>query len=192
MANSVKKTKRQIFVDIIIVALIAAFVIFLIIILNGRKETVTTTTTEKDKNSTVVCKTDKSIESGVFDFRGPKEHKHEIKVMLLNDKMDKISYTYSGTYESNKDAENAHAFLHASYNEYMGKFSQKASTFSPNFNNAGTEATINLFGQAGDINSYTGKLFFLDSNEYYKAKSLSSDMLKKLYENKGFSCDYQE
>ncbi len=192
MANSVKKTRRQLIVDIIIIILIAAFVIFLIVILSGRKETVTTTTTEKDKNSTLVCKTSKDLESGIFDYLSPNSHSHEIKIMLLNNKINKISYAYTGTYATDGAARNAHAFLHADYNEYMGKFSQKASDFSPNFNDAGTEVMISLFGQVENINSYTGKLFFLDSSEYNKAKTFSSDMLKKLYENKGFSCDYQE
>ena len=192
MANSVKKTRRQIVVDVIAVLLIAAFVIFLIIILNGRKETVTTTNTNKDKNSVIVCKSSSDLKNDVFNYFEPETHIHEIKIMLINNKMDKISYNYSGTYKSDNEAKSAHAFLHANYNEYLGKYSQKTSDFSPNFNDSGVEATISLFGTAEKVNSYTGKLFFLDSSEYYKAKSLSSDLLKKLYENKGFSCDYQE
>ena len=192
MANSVKKTRRQLILDIIIVILIAAFVVFLIVVLNGQKETVTTTVTDKDKNSTIVCKTSDDIENGVFSYLSPEAHTHEVKIILLNNKMDKISYTYSGTYKFDGEAKDAHAFLHANYNDYMGKYNQKTNLFAPNFNDAGAEVTISLFGQVKDVNSYTGKLFFLDSSEYNKVKSLSSDMLKKLYENKGFTCDYQE
>ena len=192
MANSVKKTRRQLIVDIIIVILIAAFVIALIMILNGGKETITTTTSEKDKNSTIVCKSSAHVENEVFKYGEPASFTHEIKVMLLNNKMDKLSYTYTGNYGSTTAAETAHAVLHASYNEYMGKFKQTPGYFSPNFSDAGAEASFNLFGEVNNINSYTGKIFFLDSSEYNKAKSLSSSMLKKLYENKGFSCDYQE
>ena len=191
MANSVKKTSRQLVVDIIIVLLIAAFVIALIVILNSGKETVTTTTTDQDKKDMLICKNHDDEKSFFKSSYQPSSVSHELRMIVSGNKLDTITMTYTGTYDDPTTAERARALMHADHNILLGSNNISEDIFSSLFSSEGSVVKIELFGRASDINSVTSKLFYIDTSEFYKVKNMSSSGLKTTFENKGFSCNYQ-
>lgn len=191
MSNSVKKAKRQIIVDIIVVVLIAVVVVAVILILSSGKETIVTEQGEDNETSVIICKNN-SNEKSFFHTTYNIKVDNELRFMMKNNKMDKLFATYKGELDDSATAEYVVSLMHADYNELLGKNNIHQNTFSPNFTTKDNTLTIELFGNVTDINSVTSKLFFIDASEFNKVKSLSSANLKKLIENKGFSCYYSE
>ena len=191
MANSVKKTRRQLVVDIIIVLLIAALIIILIVILNSGKETVTTTTTEQDEKEVLICKNHDDEKSFFKSSYKPSTVGHELRIIVSNNKLETITMTYTGTYDDPATAERARALMHADHNILLGSNNISEDVFSSLFNSEGNVVRIELFGKANDINSVTSRFFYIDTSEFYKVKNMSSSGLKTTFENKGFSCSYQ-
>ncbi len=188
MSNSVKKTRRQLAISIVIVVLITAVIVGVILILGSGKETKTVTSVESDVEKTIVC-TNSDDETSFFKSGYPNSAKHEVRIIVKNNKMDKLSMKYTGVYESEYVAEKSSGIIHAAYNDLLGKNSISQGVFSPNFMKNGSTLTIELIGEVKDINPVTAKLFYIDQSEFNKIKSFSLDGIKRTYENKGFSCD---
>ena len=204
MANSVRKEKKRLIIDIVIIVVIAVVTALVVWILTSGKTTNTVTTFEKDATGSVVCTIKGATSSNVdtdtdadkikpfFTDKRIRDYTETVKIILTNNKMDKISYSYDGVADDDKTAERVAAQFLADQNEYLGKYGVALNIFSPSFNNVGNKVEVRLFGKAGDINTYTGKLFYISSSEYYDARNFSADLLKKMYENKGFSCELQK
>lgn len=192
MSNSVKKTRRQLATSIVIVVLITAVVVGLILILGSGRETRTVTNEESDEEKTVVCTNSNDEKSFFKSGYSANPVKHEVRIITKNNKMDKLSIKYTGVYESEYITGKSSGLIHAAYNDLLGKNNIAQDIFSPNFMKNGSTLTIELYGNVNDINFVTSKLFYIEQSEFNKIKSLSTDGLKKIYENKGFSCDIMD
>ena len=148
-----------------------------------------TTTTEQDKSDSISCHIKKAIEGQFFDFRNVKTVFQEIKATFTNDKLSKLFYSYTGEYESNKDAETTSAFLTAQFNKHLGEHGVPLNNVSHTIYSIDSNVRVDLYAETKNINLYTGKLFLLDSNEFNTAKTLAPKTFEKLYKNKGFTCE---
>ena len=187
MSNSVKQEKRRLIMDIFIVVFILIIVLIVIWILSSGRETVVTSTTETEKQEKIICKTD-SDEASFFKSNLETSSEHEIRIVLINNKMSRLYTDYSFTFESNSIAENEAGVLHARHNEMLGKNNIPLDVFSINFSINDNTVKIEMFGEPKNLNSVTSKLFFIDASEFDKVKSMSSASIKTLYESKAFSC----
>jgi hypothetical protein len=77
----------------------------------------------------------------------------------------------------------------AQFNKYLGGHGISLNTVNHSMYSIDSEARIDLFTEAKNINLYTGKLFLLESNEFNTAKTLAPKTFEKLYKNKGFTCE---
>ena len=189
MSNSVKKERKKLIIDIVIIALIAIVVFWVVWILSSGKETVQTTTEVTDEADSVSCHISSDLEDGFFEFKEPTLINQEVKAIFTNKKLSKIYYSYTGEYDSSKKAESASALITAQFNEYLGGHGVSLSTVSHSIYNIDATVRADLYTEAKNINLYTGKLFLLDSNEFNTAKSLAPASFEKLYKNKGFVCE---
>lgn len=113
----------------------------------------------------------------------------EVKATLVDDKFDKISFVYTGTFADNNAAKVVSSAMHADYNIYMNGTPIDFSELSPNFSVIGNQVVINLFLTTETLTTETAKLIFLSASETSKIKNYSGGDLKKLYTDKGFSCN---
>ena len=192
MSNSVKKTKRQLAFSITIVVLVTALIIGIILVLNSGRETKTVTTTDKGAHGTLNCINHDDENSFYKSEYTATSVEHELRIVIKDDAMDKLSMKYIGTYENENIAKKSSALIHAKHNELLGSNNISQNIFSTNFSNTDNKLTIELFGEVKNINSVTSKLFYIDQSEFNKIKSFSSSQLKSTFENKGFSCTFQD
>ena len=82
--------------------------------------------------------------------------------------------------------------MHWNYDDFMGKTSIHQETLTPVFNNYNDEVSISLFFEKKYIVSELGSLLFLNQDESSKIKKYTINELKKIYENKNFSCKNNE
>ena len=189
MSNSVRKERKKLIIDIIVVAVIAVAVFLIVWILTSGKETVETSTEMTDETDSVSCYISSDLENGFFDFKEPNTIYQEVKAIFTNKKLSKIYYSYTGEYDSSKKAESTSAFMTAQFNEYLGGHGVSLNTVSHSIYNIDATVRADLYTEAKSINLYTGKLFLLDSNEFNTAKSLAPTSFEKIYKNKGFVCE---
>lgn len=112
----------------------------------------------------------------------------EVKITFNDDKIDKISLTYSGEYIDNDTAKKISSEMHAKYNLYMDTTSVGFDKLSPNFSVINAKVIVSLFLSIDTLNAETAKFLFLDENEVRNISNTTINSLKKKYTTKGFSC----
>lgn len=129
-----------------------------------------------------------NLEDAFFKDSSQLLAKHEIKYTFSDGKPDKISYTYTGTFDSSDSAKATMSFLHADYNNYMGKAGIYQESLYPSWNVVESDAVINLFIDNDQYNVATAKFLFMSEEEYTKQKIDNIARLESFYRTKGFSC----
>ena len=173
---------------------ISVFIILALVFLfmNGM-ETRTNEHIEQQAIAAISCSAN-GVENYFFDPNAANSIENVVKITFVNDKMDKMIFSYNGVYSSDSVAENDEANLHAKYNEYMGERSINPNILSPNFSRVKNNLQITLYiDDINNINNTTATFFFLDNDAVGNFKTYSIDQAKEFYEKKGFSCrDTQE
>lgn len=184
-----KTRKSTKFIPIIIVIILLLLGVFTIsFFLSDTSRTQTTVKTESETVSMLKC-TSKIVENPFFQAKAATTAEHEVKISFKDDVISKISYTYQGKFSSTEIAKESSAKMHADYNTYMGKDSEK---LSPHFNNIDSEVSIALYSEMTHIDSKNAKLFFLNDEMLSKLTKLDQKSLRDYYANKGFTCKYAD
>lgn len=191
MTNSVKKEKKQFAIDAVIVVVIAIAVLTVFWVLSSSKQTTTYSEAEVDASDALVCKNN-TDDGSFFKTSERISVSHEIRILVKKDALSTITLIYTGQFESKSATEYASGVLHADYNKHLSEYGLSPSEFAPRFNTEDNTLTITLYANVGAINSVSSKLFYIDSSEFNKVKSMDVDKLKSLYESKGFLCTIQE
>lgn len=192
MANSVKSEKKKLIIQIVIVVLIALLCGIVTWILTSGKETYTVSTTEHDKSVSVVCEINTAQEDSFFDYKNFNKINQQVKTVFVNNELKKIFYSSATEYDSAETASSMSATLLARYNIYLGKFNIPHSKMNSSFDTVNSTLRIDIYTESDNINSYTGKIFYIDSDEFYNIKSSNPNTLKNIFIGKGFSCKTQE
>lgn len=173
-----------------VVAILGVAVVFelIVLILSSERETKTSEPQAETAVSALYCKSAVPVEP-FFDSRSASEALHEIKVTFNKGVPDKFSYTYSGVYGSESEADQMRSRFHADYNIYLGTNNVNQESLYPTFTFDGAKAKINLFGVGEEsLNSVTARFFFLSADVVRELETYSSDELMKIYADRGFSC----
>ena len=189
MSESNRKKQQALYIGVIICILVAVAAI-LCLLFTG-KETRTSDSRNVYSTDMLSCKSTEP-EGAFFVAENAVDNKHEIKVTYENEKPAKISYTLTGNQDTEKAAEQAIASLHAKYNKYMAQYSLDPEALEPIFSDVKEAFKISLIADVDKINTATGALFFLDSTETLKLKNHANGDLEKIYETKGFSCEFSK
>ncbi|MBR2795879.1 hypothetical protein IKE13_02425 [Candidatus Saccharibacteria bacterium] len=166
---------------------IVLVVVFLLLNIFMPKEVYISDNNEPETIGSLYCKS--SSPGGVFfNSDKVKSAEHEIKITMLDDKVDKMNYTYTGIFESREETEKELSKMHADYNIYMSGTNIYQEDLYPTFSNLETKGVINLYIQNNTLNSATAKLMFLSNDEYSQFDKYDLEMLEKVYNDKGFVC----
>ncbi|MCR5700086.1 MAG: hypothetical protein K6G49_01470 [Candidatus Saccharibacteria bacterium] len=188
---SESKSKKQQYLYIGIIVCIVVAVAAILCLLFTSKETKISDNGKVHSIDILNCQAT-GPEGAFFVAENAVDNKHEIKVTFQNEKPTKISYTLTGDQSTAGATDQTIATLHAKYNIYMGQYGLDPETLEPIFSNVDEAFKISLITDVDKISSATGALFFLDANEATKLKNYASEDLEKIYEARGFSCEFSK
>lgn len=143
---------------------------------------------ENESLAVLDCKSE-SLVGAFFTLGNARGESHEIKATIKDEKPDKLTYTYIGTFADNTEAQGANATLHARYNIYMG---QNAEDAEPYFSAIGDRMKINLFIDSKRMSKKLSTVYALNLESDGELANYDYKTLKTTYEQKGFSCVYTE
>ena len=193
MKESDKQKRKKIIVQAVVLALIVAIIAIVIVLLTYKKETRTIETNEDGDMTALVCSSHDNGETAFFKSDTAKEVEHKVKLVYNNDNLQKMSYEYTGEYETKDIAEHDDAVLHARYNRYMGEHDKKSEMLTPVFQVVDNKLAIKLYLDSyKDMNSVISKLFYIGSGLEGTIGKNSLKDTKKYYEKKDFSCIISE
>jgi len=190
MGKNNRTDHKTIAVVFVIIAVCVAVVAFLLFVLNGRE----TRNSDGDTNILIgVLTCDSSSPTDVF-FKGSGEvsPNHKVKVTFRGGKYDIFDYTYSARYDGSDRVQSALSTLKAKYNKYMVSVGMHQDNLSPTFSNMGSELIINLYIERKNLTQGTGKLVFLNEQNFVDIDRYSVEDFKRMYSSKGFACQYTE
>ena len=178
---------------IIIVAILVfvAIIIFLIVQALLPKETHTSSDDTTSSVGSLYCKSANPVDP-FFASEKATAANHELKITLKDNRPDKMSYTYTGTFDSEETTSGVLSNMTASYNIYMGKTGIRIDELYPTFSNLGTTGIINLYLDDETFNKDTARFMFLSESDYADFDRISVNTLKSLYRTKGFTCQINE
>lgn len=125
--------------------------------------------------------------SFVFEEVSPVSYENVITAVFMDDELSSLSLEYKGEYASAAEADHARDLAESSYNLTMTeKYGMNITDFSRNISVSGdmVYATITAVSSK-DLGSKTAALFMLDGIQDFPS---SSQDMKVVYENGGFSC----
>lgn len=185
--NNNKRKQRIDAVKIVFLVCIIALVIYA---LTYKRETHIYETSDNSNTSALVC-TSNSNDSEVMFFNSDNvsNAEHKVKLVYINDTINKISYEFTGEYDSEWVAKEAKGSFNTKYNIYMGNHNLELNTLSPVFQYVGNKAKVELYlDDYKNMNPTIGELFFISSTSLDSIAKESKEETKNYYEKKGFSC----
>lgn len=186
-----EKKQIPVWIKWLIILCVIAVIVFIAWWFLRPKQTDVQSEDQTDKTVSLQCEVS-DIDGAFFESSTAQKITHEIRATFKNDKIDKMSYTFYGVYNSHSVAENVNAILHGQYNKYMGEQGLSQQSLNPDFATIGDDLKITLFTDRAKLSSLTTQFFFLDTDEYQRLASRSVSEMKELYEAKGFSCEVNE
>lgn len=187
MSETEKVKDHTLVVKAIFFALLIGVILAIIWLLTYKQESYVSSEIENGDYGALEC-TSSDPSEPFFAFETTQEATHEIKILFTDNKLKNATYKYDGIYASREAAENAEAWLHVDYNEYMGDNGINEEILNPNFSVNGNKLIIALYAEAEEINDTVAKLFFMDTDAVNKLENFSVKDFKLLYETKGFTC----
>lgn len=150
-------------------------------------ETYTSSSSPDSIVGALICKTSSSTGS-FFEVEKTLSSSHEIRITYRQDDLSGISYSYTGVFNDEKNAESASTHAHVAYNEYMSKRNLKTDNISNSFIASNTVFRMNLYTAFNKLDNEIAALFFLseEGDDGLMVKTIQD--LKTIYENKNFSC----
>lgn len=185
--------KNGLTMKVLCVALIAGVIIFIVWVLTYKKEEYRTTEIANGDYTTLKCDST-SPDSPFFVSQNVQRFTHEIKTLFVGERIKEMSYRYDGVYNSDETAEHAMAVLQKNYYEYMESFSLSPESLNPVFSVNKSKSTISLYAEAKKLNAAVARLFFVQGEDFdvFNSDKNSPESLKKVYESKGFTCNFYE
>jgi len=177
-------------IKILIFALVLVVVAGMVWLLTNKKETVVNSDYKGHNFDSLECRSETLADDfePVISPGEAERSEYALKLLFDDDELSNISYEFSGIYASDKAAEGAEAWFRTDYNKYMGENGINAESLNPVFMNTDNNLKISLYAERKNFTSSVVPIFLIDREEYGMLSDLSLNNLKKLYENKGFSC----
>ena len=191
MSDRDKDKKKSALIRAVAFALIIALIAIIILLLTNKRETIITQETQDSDATLLKCEIT-HLEDAFFKHDTVQNTKHEIDISLLDDKISKMTYDYTGTYNSEKAAIDAEAWLHADYNKYMSQAGLSPESYNPVFNAVKTKVRISLYAELKKMNKVIGKIFSLGEDEVKHLGDYGASEMKKIYEKKGYTCSLKD
>ena len=191
MPTKKKNEPSPMLISVVILLLISTISLLIWVFTNSSETHNSTIVTDSIKTSSLVCESS-NPKSPFFNDSATTNTQHEIRALFNNDKLGKIFYIYSATYDSQKQAEYHNGAMAADYNRYLSGHNTPLSILSKTFSASDNESKITVYGNIDKINDVTATIFMLNADNNYSKDNNTSADIKKLYEDQGFSCKITE
>lgn len=190
MKETNNRRKRRLIMDAAIIAIIVGVIALVIFLLTYKKETHIYESTDDGETSSLVCTSDNNDkEFAFFSSEEVDRVEHKVKLVYKNGKVSKLSYEFTGLYDSEEAAKQAKGEFNTEYNIYIGGHDMKLEVLKPVFQYVDNTANVRLYlDDYKDMNSVIGKLFYISSASMDAVAKNPIAETKKYYEKKGFSC----
>ena len=189
--NERKEKSNYLIIGVIVAAIVIILILVIIWFFTNNRETIISEDADYGSISSLECETTKS-EDAFFKPYDATRVKHRIVSTFKGDNIDDMSYDFEGTYNSEEKATNAEAWLHADYNLHFRDTGVSPETYSSNFVITKSKVKILVYAEHKQINKVIAPLFYLTGDDYDKIWDYSGKELKKVYEEKGFTCTFRE
>lgn len=181
-----KKTSNIIKVCILI-AIFAGVAALMVLLLNGNTK-YTSDGDEVTATEYLYCSAS-DPKNPYFESSKASNAVHEIKYTFKNGATDRISYTYTGEFDSENSAKAELSKMTFKYNDYMGTTQLYQQDLNPTWTVLDNKAIINLFMTNGaTLTSETMRFVFLGYEQLRSLASASAESLKGYYESLNFTC----
>lgn len=184
-SNTIKTVKIITFISILVVISVILTLIF-------RSHTTTTTVNKQGSDTSYIDCLASNPNEPFFVSTTAESVSHEVKIIFLDNQVNKLSYNFRGTYSSNATASKDIDNFNAKYGLYMSDHGLDPQILSPNLAAIDTTSEVSLFAPVSKLSTTTSPLFFLSSEQTQNLANYSPDDLKDLYKKKGFLCETGE
>ena len=188
-----KKTnnkKKKLMIDTAIMVVLAGIITLVVFALSYKKEThIYESINEGDTLALVCTSHDNDSEKHFFTDDYASNVEHRLKLVYRDGVVGKLSYEYTGEYNSEEAAREAKGNFNTKYNIYIGDHNLELNVLSPVFQHSNNKVKVELYlDDYRNLNSVIGKLFYISSASLDSVIKNSKEETKKYYEKKGFSC----
>ena len=183
-----KKTEKKPLVSEVFLLIFLIGILFIVIMLFNSKTIVSNEGDINEKQAILICTLNNNQE-GPFYSSLATNVSHEVKVLLNEDKLDTLYYTYEGLYSTNDEAEKTITHFHADYDIDLSENSIRDKPES-HFSYVKNNGRISLRMTNREINPITGKYIFMEDIFANNIRVRNDDEIKKYYEGVGFICKY--
>lgn len=182
--------KRKLMIDTIIIVILVAIIAFVVFMLTYKREThIYNSAIENDASALVCTSNNNDSETVFFSSDDATNIEHKIKLAYSGNKINKMSYEFTGEYASEEVAKEAKGAFNTKYNIYIGGHNMNLDVLSPIFQYVNNKVRVGLYlDNFEKMNSAIGKLFYISSAGLDSISKSSKDETKKYYEKEGFSC----
>ena len=185
-----EKTNNAILWIVIILGLI--IFAFLIWVFANKNETYTSRDNNSNTHLSFIQCSAKVKTDHLFSSYASSNSNYRLKMIFKNNKIDDISFEYTDTYNSEKEAENALAAMHGSYNIYMRNQSLDPEKYNPVFIQTENQVKVSIYVENKRIVTPLAPIISLAPETIKTIDQYSPQDLKRIYERDGFTCGINE
>ena len=185
--NMSKEKNNTIVVKSICLAIIVVIICVVIWLLTHQTGDHYTISEDEADTTSMEC-TSTSLEDAFFVSERAQRYEHLLKFLFKDDRLDQVSYDYSSVYNSESAASGASADLHTKFFKFMDSVSLSNVELNPNFAPVKSKLKISLYWDLSKVSGVVAPVFFMTEEDYNSLNNSGRSEVKRMYEDKGFSC----
>lgn len=171
----------------IIMAIILALLVGIIVyIFTYQNTTISQKNISNDKYEILMCERYDQEKDDIITTENLISVKEELRATFTGDRLNDVSFTYYGEYDSEVEAKGNSANMMADFDQYMGRTGGSRSLYNPHHSYDGKNAKFTLYAGQNDITNSTKAIIFFDRED--NPKTITIEELKSSYERSGFGC----
>ena len=184
---SKERDNKKAIVGVACLAVIMVIICVVIWLLTHKNEEHYTISKDDVETTSLECKST-SLEDAFFTSSMVQRYEHLFKFLFKDDRLAQASYDYSGVYNSENAAEGASADMQTKYFKYMQDNGHSNVDLKPNFAPVKSKLKISLYWDLSKVTGVAAPVFLMTDEEYNSLDKSGRSEVKKIYEEKGFSC----
>lgn len=161
--------------------------VFFVFFFSGDKETHVSEDSVYPNTFALVCEAG-AIEDAYFHGEDAESESNKIKVLFEEERPKQLFYSYLGEYGSEKIADSRKIEFHSKYNHFLGEHTMSQNRMMTTFSQIDNNVRIDVYTDVDELTRDSSAFFFINDDEVNNYLNYKSDEMKKIYENKGFSC----
>ncbi len=181
-----KKNNKAIIASVCLAAILVIICVIIWLLTHQTEEHYKISNEDVDTTS-LECKST-SLEDAFFASKAAQRYEHLFKFLFRNDKLAQASYDYLGVFNSEGAASGASADMQTKYFKYMQDNGFSNTDLNPNFAPVKSKLKISLYWDLSKVFGVAAPVVLMTEDEYNNLDKSGRSEVKRMYEEKGFSC----